>query len=249
MRSLPFSLVFFLLTACGGGNGNKGSDSAPPPPPPPAANAVGIWDGTALHACDPFPVRAIITAEGKLFFGPPGGLFAGTVTGGSSVRVEATLYKHGSDPDLGWQATDGGDALRIDSVVAQTRLTATWNLAPELCEQGQATLEYNTTLLERPASLDLVAGVYTDGDVTIALNADGVVSGSDVRGCVVNGTMVVPAADRNLYSAALDVDNCSAAGHYEGVAVLGDSSNGGHDNLLTLVAANTEHAIWRVLEK
>lgn len=259
MRLLPVCLLSLLFTACGGGDG--GSEAQPdisfppiPPtaPPPQPASAEGIWSRTLINVCtfDAWQPQAIITPEGKLFFLPtPFEMFVGTVSDDSTPLVEATNYAEGPIANLAWNATSGGEALQIGAVTTKSHLSLIWDRSPGICHLGSATLDYNAPLYERPASLAIAAGVYTNGELTLAVNADGVVTGSDMSGCVLNGSATVAQTDRNYYPTGVDVDSCAAAGHYEGVVVVGGDRNGGHDNRLTFAVANAKHAIWRVLEK
>jgi hypothetical protein len=79
--------------------------------------------------------------------------------------------------------------------------------------------------------------------LSLAVNSDGVVSGSDENNCVFNGSVAVVHDDRNYYAATIDVDNCSASGTYEGVAFVDDGVDGAPDSLLRVAAANPQHAL------
>jgi hypothetical protein len=85
--------------------------------------------------------------------------------------------------------------------------------------------------------------------MTLSVNDDGVLSGSDVNGCVLNGSVEIVHSDRNYYSATIDVDNCVAGGSYEGIAFLDDPKDGTPGSVLRVVAANEEHALALRLTK
>jgi hypothetical protein len=258
MKSVVLAgVVLTMLAACGGGDGSGEPDppsplDPPPTPPPQQASAEGIWSRTILDVCtfDAWQPEAIITPERKLFFLPtPFEVFIGTLSDDSAPIVEATRYAEGPLANLAWDATSGGDALQIGYVQTKSHLSLIWDRSPSICRLGHATLDYIDGLYERSATLAKASGVYSNGELTLAVNADGVVSGSDMSGCVLNGMVTVTQTDRNYYPTAIDVDSCSSAGHYTGVVVIGDGRNGGHNNSLTLATANADHALWRVLEK
>ena len=248
--------MWLLFASCGGGSGDPGVSVPPPiPPPPPSTqvNAEGIWSGTAIVRCDITTVRAFITREGFLFVDTPAGTYVGSVTEGPRYLppddVTAVNYRIVQDTPLAMVAQPDADPLEITYVDPGIRLRVQWApVAANFCSPNDSDLQYDDHF-ERPASLAIIAGVYTDGSVSIAVNSDGVVNGSDMDGCVLNGTVAVIHADRNYYSTTMDVDNCAASGTYEGAAFIEDAAEGGQDNELVLAVANSQHAIWLTLVK
>ncbi len=242
-------LVWLLLAACGGQSGNSGiTPSLPTPPTPAQVTAEGIWTGTVLSRCDFATVRALVTHEGNLFAGTPAGTYVGSVTEGPPFDVIAVKYAPEQDTPLALVAQPDAEALAIASVQTRTRLQIEWARQDNFCSSGGTSLHYNA-LFERPASLAIIEGVYTDGSMSMAVNSEGVISGSDLNGCVLNGTVAVVHSNRNYYSAAIDVDSCPASGTYEGAAYIGDATDGGQNNELFLFVANTQHAIRLRLDK
>jgi hypothetical protein len=83
---------------------------------------------------------------------------------------------------------------------------------------------------DRPASLDLLAGTYTRTTsigytMTMSFTQDGQLSGSDSRGCVFNGTVVVADPAHNMYRIDADVTSCGILdGAYRGHGTLLDAS-------------------------
>jgi hypothetical protein len=81
----------------------------------------------------------------------------------------------------------------------------------------------------RPASLDSVAGVYTRSTsngytMTMTIGANGQLMASDSRGCVANGTVVVPDGLHNMYRIDATVSSCgSLDGSYGGMGTLLDA--------------------------
>lgn len=246
-----YLIAALTLSGCGGSDaGISTPPTRPPPSPPPAAvsKAEGIWSGTTLVGCDPYPVLGLVTRDNNLFIYTPVGIYVGSITGGT-IKVTAVRYNRAEGVPFAWSANPGAKPLKITKLQEKARLGIEWEPAPpNFCTQGNSVLGYFTSLYERPSSLALIAGVYTDGLLTIAVNSDGVVTGSDMDGCVLNGNVGVVHPDRNYYSVVVDVANCAASGNYEGAAFLGDGQ-GWKINVLQIVAANPDYAIWRRLTK
>ena len=252
LLKLLFCPVVLLLASCSGGSGTGLSappprPPPPPPPPPTLVNAEGIWTGTAIQRCDVWRVQDLITDEGELFVYTPAGIYIGSVTEGPPFSVAAVNYEVAEIP-LALVAQPDAYPLSITAVQPVSHLHLQWAEPGNFCSPGKIDLQYDD-LFERPASLALIAGVYTDGDLTIAVNSDGVISGSDMNSCVLNGNVAVVHADRNYYSVVVEVDNCAASGSYEGAAFLRDAEAGGTNNEILLAAANSSHALWLTVDK
>jgi hypothetical protein len=82
----------------------------------------------------------------------------------------------------------------------------------------------------RPASLDLLAGTYTRTTsigytMTMSITQGGQLTGSDSRGCVLNGTISVPDPAHNLYQINATMASCGILdGSYQGHGTLLDAS-------------------------
>ena len=82
---------------------------------------------------------------------------------------------------------------------------------------------------DRPASIGTVAGVYTRSTsngytMTMTMSANGQLTASDSRGCVINGVVGVPDATHNLYRIDATVTSCgSLDGTYSGMGALLDA--------------------------
>lgn len=249
-RFLPRLLVLLLLAACGGGSGSVPAPTQQPPAPPiTLSDAEGFWSGTALARCDLWPVSALITHEGWLFASTPTGQYVGSVSPEPTFELSAVKYgSSGLDTHV-WDALPDAEPIAISVYQGGDALSLRWSTQKQnFCTEDSTTLSHDP-LYDRPASLALASGVYTNGDLTLAVNSDGVVSGSDINSCVFNGNVAVVHADRNYYSANIDVDNCPGSGGFEGVAFLDDTADGVHDRVLRLVVTNPGHALSLRLEK
>lgn len=254
-RILPGLSVLLLLAACGSGSG--GMPSRPPPsmqqppplPPPTLIEAEGFWSGTVLVRCDLWPVSALITHEGWLFAGTPAGLYVGSISLEPPFDLTAVNYRHSGLATPVLDAQPDAEPIAISSLQGDHSLDLRWSTqAQNFCSQNSTTLS-DDPLYDRPASLAIISGVYTNGDLSLSVNSDGVVTGSDINNCVFNGNVAVVHADRNYYSATIDVDNCPGSGRLEGAAFLDDTREGVRNHVLRLVVTNPEHALWLWLEK
>jgi hypothetical protein len=83
---------------------------------------------------------------------------------------------------------------------------------------------------DRPASIGTVAGVYTRSTsngytMTMTMSANGQLTASDSRGCLINGSVGVPDATHNMYRINATVTSCgSLDGTYSGMGALLDAS-------------------------
>ena len=82
---------------------------------------------------------------------------------------------------------------------------------------------------DRPASIGTVAGVYTRSTsngytMTMTMSANGQLTASDSRGCLINGSVGVPDATHNMYRINATVTSCgSLDGTYSGMGALLDA--------------------------
>jgi hypothetical protein len=117
-----------------------------------------------------------------------------------------------------------------------------------LSDCRELSLTYSS-LYKDPASLAILAGVYTSADqevhtLTLTIHADGQMDGSDLRGCVVVGSVTVPDSTKNYYSGTADVTSCGDLnGHYDGMLSLIDNSQ------LRVALSNSGAAIFGALQR
>jgi hypothetical protein len=82
---------------------------------------------------------------------------------------------------------------------------------------------------DRPASLSTLAGVYTRTTsngytMTMTMSANGQLTASDSRGCLINGTASVPDVLHNMYGIHATVTSCGTLnGTYQGLGALLDA--------------------------
>jgi len=231
---LALATVAMSVTACGGGGGSSGTTPSPtaigaPPSAttPTAATTPGVWKGTitstttghsaavvALTGSDGY--SAWMTTDGRVWSGHI------PVTGDHfDAAFSGHMYEGDHFPD---GTNHGTTSMMIDHHSASTtsgRYTGsgdsgTFDMSP-------------SPMWDRSAALGTVAGVYTRSTsngyaMTMTVGANGQITASDSRGCLLNGTVTVPDAMRNMYRMDASVTSCgSLDGHYQGMGTLLDA--------------------------
>lgn len=198
------------------------------PPGATVQSAVGVWEGTItsqatgqvspmLGMVDAAGASLWITADGRVMAGP-----IGTTMPQGAVQVVAHMDQGGAFAN---GSMHGSMNFTFDSVAAGA-------LAGHVSGMGDtyAFRAAMSGMWNRPASLATLAGVYTRATatgytVTLAIATDGRLSGSDTRGCVLNGLATVPDPGRNLYRLTATVTSCGALnGDYAGMGTLVDAT-------------------------
>jgi hypothetical protein len=228
-----------ILSACGGGSSSAPTAVMPASPgaaPPGAASpgattqsATGVWEGTItsqatgqvtpmLGMVDAAGASLWMTADGRVMAGP-----IGTTMPQGAVPVTAHMDQGGAFAN---GSLHGSMEFAFDSAVTAGAL------AGHVSGMGD-TYTFRTAMSgmwSRPASLATLAGVYTRSTVsgytiTLAIGADGRLSGNDTRGCVLNGLAIVPDPSRNLYRLTASVTSCGTLnGDYAGMGTLVDAT-------------------------
>lgn len=220
-----------LLAGCGGGGGSSSAapvaGSPTSPTPPTAATTPGIWKGTITSATtgQTAPIVALTGHDGHSVWMTADGRVWGGLLPMSGDHFDATFDGHMHDGVHFPDGTNHGTAsMTIDHHSASTT-------SGRYSGSGDAGT-FNMSLSpmwERAASLGAAAGVYTRSTsngyaMTMTIHADGQLSASDSRGCVISGTIAVPDALHNLYGIDATVSSCgSLDGRYRGMGTLVDA--------------------------
>ena len=179
--------------------------------------------------------------------------YAGQVTA-SGTAVSGTLTEYRG----AWRrfsGLDGVSSVDLDGTVSSADgMVATFN---GQSSAGQMSLDYSA-IYEDGSSLDSTAGVWSFGEaflgggayaVTLDIDANGLVFGSDSDGCIFSGSVSIIDDRYNVYSASIRIDNCGDFdGGYNGLAFLADAG-GGRLNQLTLSVSNESFAFFSVFGK
>jgi len=224
------------LAGCGGGSGSTGTSGGntsgtPPAPTTPTsqtATTPGVWKGTVSSTAtgQSAQVVGMTTHEGhSLWMTTDGRVWSGDVPLHGD-HFDATFTSHMYEGEHFPDGTNhGATTMRVNhhaSGVTEGQYAG--------CGDAGAFDMTLSPMWDRPASLGTVAGVYTRStssgySMTMTIGADGQVTGSDSRGCVVNGTVSVPDASHNMYGIDATVTSCgSLDGHYQGMGTLLDAT-------------------------
>ena len=232
--AMTLAAVALTVTACGGGGGNSGTTpspaptgATPSPATPTAATTPGVWKGT-ITSTTTGQSASVVALTGKdghsVWMTTDGRVWSGQVpmTGDHfNATFSGHMYEGAHFPD----GTNHGTT----SMMVDQHSTAT--TSGRYAGSGDAGT-FNMSLSpmwNRPASLGSVAGVYTRTTsngytMTMTIGANGQLTGSDSRGCVINGTVDVPDPTRNMHRIDATVSSCgSLNGHYLGMGTLLDA--------------------------
>ena len=232
--AMTLAAVALTVTACGGGGGNSGATpspaptgATPSPATPTAATTPGVWKGT-ITSTTTGQSASVVALTGKdghsVWMTTDGRVWSGQVpmTGDHfNATFSGHMYEGAHFPD----GTNHGTT----SMMVDQHSTAT--TSGRYAGSGDAGI-FNMSLSpmwNRPASLGSVAGVYTRTTsngytMTMTIGANGQLTGSDSRGCVINGTVDVPDPTRNMHRIDATVSSCgSLNGHYLGMGTLLDA--------------------------
>lgn len=236
MKHLRYCLllcVYLALSACGGGGSSGGGGS----PTVPAASPSGVWQGTLTeNGVGTTNVLGLVLADQLRFISVDDDVvYEGTITmSGADFTAAATSYS-----SAGALAT----ATLTGSVVTGTSMTGTFTTSNG--SSGSFSLTYDP-VSARGASLATLSANWmeTDGAYTISISIDsnGVLTGSDTDGCVYTGGVTIQSASINIYSISLAATSCGVFnGSYSGYGVVSDTSI--TNDTLTFVVSNSNYIL------
>lgn len=249
-RNLVFAGLFaFLILGCGGG----GDDAVTVTQPVVDANGGGIWVGQTTNDSQPGVTQdfvGVTTDSGEFRFLSLDtfGQFIGTFTVGGNAASGTGL---GWAP-IGFTWTDGSVLTSVSitaTVTERQQFNGSWSTGTN--ESGTFTFAYSDTHQRTSSFLKLSANwFYTDGpySVTISIDQNGGISGSDTDGCLYIGDASIPDASVNTYAFEVTVMSCGPFnGIYAGLGVLDDETV--QDDTLILSIDNGQVAIVLVMAR
>jgi len=227
-----------LLAGCGGGgSGSSGAapDAGSPTSPtspltattPTKATTPGVWKGTITSTAtgQTSSIVALTGHDGQSVWMTTDGRVWGGQLPMSGDHFNATLSGHMYD---GVHFPDGTNHGTASMMIDHHSASITSGHYTGSGDAGTFNMNMSP-MWERPASLGTVAGVYTRSTssgytMTMTIHADGQVTASDSRGCVINGTLVVPDVLHNMYGIDATASSCgSLDGHFQGMGTLVDA--------------------------
>jgi hypothetical protein len=224
-----------LLTACGGGSGSSAS-GGPSGTPTPAATA-GLWKGTVTSSTtgQSTLVVAMTDAAGhSVWMTTDGRIYDGSMpTSGTSFQWPMTGYMDaaGHFPD---GTNFGMGTMTVDEQTA-TMMSGHYSGNGQ---SGSFTMNMSP-MWQRDATLAAVSGTYTRStstgySMTMNIDANGQLMGSDTSGCMLNGSVTAPDPHHDLYQMDGTVTSCGILdGNYHGMAALLDA-DAMHDWMSTM---------------
>ncbi len=231
---LALTTAALSITACGGGGGTSSATPSPTPTgapssptTPTAATTPGVWKGTisSTTSGQSASVVALTGSDGhSVWMSSDGRVWSGPVplTGD---HFNAAFSGHMSEGDHFPDGTNHGTTSMMVDHHSTGTTSGRYTGSGDAGTFGMSL----SPMWSRPASLGAVAGVYTRTTsggyaMTMTIAADGQVTASDSRGCLVNGSVTVPDATHNLYRMDATVASCgSLDGHYQGMGTLLDA--------------------------
>jgi len=216
-----------LLAACGGGGSSSTSDSGGPVGNPGSTKATpGVWQGTMTSsATGTQSLIGMTDANGQsVWMTTDGRVWTGRMpTSGTGFDVDMAGYMYpgshfadGQNFGMGLMRFEYHDGSWSGQVQG-------WG------EPGNFQVSLSP-MWDRPASLADVAGTYTRTTsigyaMTLSIDAAGLLTGGDTRGCVMSGHVTVPDPAHDLYLIEASVSSCGVLdGDYRGHATLVDAS-------------------------
>ncbi len=226
-------LIAAQTTGCFDGNSDSSSSSAEK-----TQSAAGIYLSVnsffvseAILPNTQQPVDVIIASTGEARFlflsasGTP--LISPQLAGNVDVsgnKLTATLLSY-SDGNLQPSIAElTGEVITQDNILGNF----TWGL-----EFGRYVLNYSP-LYEETSSLDKLEGIWTFNQassggaiytLTLTINADGSIFGSDTAGCIYNGSVTIIDSRYNVYRMSLAVSSCNEFDDiYNGLASFSETA-------------------------
>ena len=248
--SMLFVLGILSIIASGGG-----SDDILLAPPPIPGSPSGYYSGRFTSTDSGFPIDApvvgIVSEDLDAHILGSELLYVGMVATSAEV-LSGTLTQY-----LGrtrrFFGVDGTSEISLDGSIDATGLSGDY-AGPD--DQGSFDLVYSSAY-EQASSLEQTSGVWTLTEaaagnplyiLTITIDADGDLFGSDTSGCVYSGEVSLIDERFNAYAVAIGLTSCGVFdGDYTGLAHLFDTPSA--SSAIRLSFANSDFAFWGALQK
>lgn len=240
------------LASCGG------SDSSWAPPTPVAPSPAGLWMGSFTSTTDGGFHQSIgLISENRdaqfLVAAISGRHMSGQLTtDGDWLTGTLNVFLGREGPFFGF---GGVQSILLDGTV-EDKNGLFGNYSGDE-DAGRFNLNY-ISLYEDESSLSRVAGVWVFSEaaaggalytVTLDIDGNGNIFGTDTGGCVYSGGISLIDARFNGYQVTFNVTECLRKnGDYSGLSWM-SSIDGGQDNLLTLTLSNSSRAFAATMQK
>lgn len=214
------SLISILLLSC---NGVSDSDVST------SQGVAGIWTGAFIsdvRGHNGASIGIVAANDSALFInlGQGGVEYSGNLSASNStVTGSMTGYTN-----FGVTFADGSEKSSFiisGEVIENNKLSGSYS---GVADGGSFNFVYSD-IYERSSSIDKISANWTltdgGGGLTLSVDSDGLLTGSNILGCVYNGSVKLIDVKYNVYEIVIDVSSCDALiGNYAGLAFLADAT-------------------------
>ena len=238
LPALTLFAASLALSACGGGGSGDSSTGtgagpttpatgSPSAPTTAASTTPGVWKGSIVSTTtgQTSSVVALTGLDGHSVWMTTDGRVWGGQVPMADDHFNATFSGHMYD---GVHFPDGTNHGTTSMMVDHHSANVTSGRYAGNGDAGTFNMSLSP-MWDRPASIGAVAGVYTRSTsngytMTMTMSANGQLTGSDSRGCLINGSVAVPDATHNMYRIDATVTSCGLLdGTYSGMGALLDA--------------------------
>ena len=221
--------VGFALVSIGCSSG--GDSTYTTPPAIVDSDATGVWKGAITEdGVGTFELTGIVEGNQVRLISISGDvLYAGSISiTGTSFTAETTNYHINS-------LVLFGTSNLVGTVETKSKLSGTFTSSTG--GTGSFSLIYDS-VTDKGSSLAITDGNWTIpseiGTSVISIDSTGLVTGTDVNGCVWVGTVSIIDPLVNIYALSLDASSCPVDGAYTGYAFISDTVST-NDTVFTIV--------------
>ncbi len=202
MNKIAIAILASTLTACGGSGSESASTPSISETPSTSTEVmpIGLWEGEVVSDGITYQVLGLVAPDGEGRF---------IVDDGEQDKVMLTLN---GDKFTGSILGYDYDGLLIASGTIEGSYSST-SISGSTTVGGNVIGSFSFGISDQSndgASLDTVKGNYStiDAETSIAIDVDGILSGSDTDGCQYSGNVTVPDSSVNVYKLVLEVSSC-----------------------------------------
>lgn len=247
MKKTLIATLVMSLAACGGSGGSGGSDSSVTEkdalqPTVKEVMPIGLWEGVALNNGVSYHTVVLIAPDGEA-----------RVFSDDGEQDKMTLVLDGNKFSSDLVGFDYNGALEGTGVVTGEYSSST--ITGSVSVGGQQASTFSLAISDQSsdgASLSTVTGNYVteDQETSVAIDSDGLISGSDTDGCQYEGVISVPDSSVNIYSLTLDVSSCgNGDGAYTGLATYAEIFDDSTQKVLMFQVDNGVYSVTDIFIK
>jgi hypothetical protein len=247
MNKIAVAILASTLTACGGGGGDSSESTNTPiieetPSTPAEVMPIGLWEGSVVSDGITFHTFGLVAPDGEARYISDDG-----------EQDKALLTLSGSD--------FSGDIVGYDLtglLIASGTIAGSYSSSLISGTTTVDGIEVSTFSLElsdqssEGASFDIIKGNYSsfNAETSMAIDVDGLLSGSDTNGCQYSGNITIPDSSVNVYKLALTVSSCGDLNStYTGLATYAELFGDEPQKGLLFLVDNDVNAVTNFIVK